>query len=88
LGFFEFCGWVPAYTVVAWLKPTVLKPLGVSALLKKDWQLWLGWPWLPVEFAYTGSENSVIAPSARTIAVRRFIGSTPVQGIGAVLSGP
>jgi hypothetical protein len=41
---FEFCGWLPAYTFVAWLKPDVLKPVGVNGPLlpKNDWQLWLG----------------------------------------------
>jgi hypothetical protein len=56
--FLEFCGWEPAYTASAFPNPVVLNPIGNSDPVKKAWQLWLGWPGVPVESACTDPTGS------------------------------
>ena len=55
------------------LKPFVLKPLGCSPFTgKKFWQLWLGWPAVPVLVsALTGTASSGTTARARTATAKK-----------------
>src|SRR5207245_4028890 len=59
--------------VAVLLKPFVLKPLGCSPFTgKKFWQLWPGWPVVPVLVsALTGTASSGTTARARTATAKK-----------------